>query len=116
MRFLVDECAGPYLGEWLASQGNEVFSIYEEASSIDDESILGKAYAENWILITFDKDFGDMAYLQRRPHRGVALLRLEDQRPANAINAVRGLLESHPHQLPDEFVVVPEGHVRFAGI
>lgn len=59
MRFLVDECTGPTVARWLQAKGHEVFSIYEEARGIDDESIVGKAFAENWILITNDKGFGD---------------------------------------------------------
>jgi predicted nuclease of predicted toxin-antitoxin system len=57
MRFLVDENAGVVVARWLRSQGHEVFSVYEEARGSDDETILQKAFDENWILITSDKDF-----------------------------------------------------------
>ncbi|RMD93201.1 MAG: hypothetical protein D6813_04480 [Calditrichaeota bacterium] len=62
MRFLVDECTGPAVAEWLRGQGYEVFSVYDEARGMDDEAIIQKAVAENWILITNDKDFEEKIY------------------------------------------------------
>ncbi len=36
MRFLVDECTGPKVAQWLRDQGHEVFSVYDEARGLDD--------------------------------------------------------------------------------
>ncbi len=80
MRFLVDECTGPAVAEWLRKQGHEVFSVYDEGRGLDDETIIQKALAENWILITNDKDFGEKIYREGRSHRGVILLRLDVER------------------------------------
>src|SRR5215203_1074565 len=66
MRFLVDECTGPRVAAWLDSQGHEVFSIFDEARGIEDDAVIQKAYDENWILITNDKDFGEKVYRERR--------------------------------------------------
>lgn len=60
MRFLVDECTGPAVARWLRSESHEVFSVCDEARGMTDEDVLTKAYSENWILITNDKDFGEM--------------------------------------------------------
>ena len=49
MRFLVDECTGPAVAEWLREERHEVFSVYEEARGMDDTVIIQKAFAENWI-------------------------------------------------------------------
>ena len=69
MRFLVDECTGPKVAEWLHSQGHEIFSVFDEARGIEDDEVIQKAYAESWILITNDKGFGEKVYRERRPHR-----------------------------------------------
>ena len=114
MRLLVDECTGPAVARWLREQGYEVFSVYEEARSLDDDAILRKAFDENWVLITNDKDFGEKVYRERRPHKGVVLLRLEDERNANKIAILGRLLVNHANQLADNFVVVTETQVRFA--
>jgi predicted nuclease of predicted toxin-antitoxin system len=92
MRFLVDECTGPIVARWLRQQDHEVFSVYEEARGMKDEQIIQKAFDEHWILITNDKDFGEKVYRERHPHRGVVLLRLEDERASVKIDVVRQLL------------------------
>ena len=70
MRFLVDECTGPSVARWLQDQDHEVFSVFDEARGVDDDTILQEALEERWILITDDKDFGDRVYRDGRVHRG----------------------------------------------
>jgi len=114
MRFLVDECTGPAVAHWLREHKHEVFSVYEQARGMEDDDIIQKAFAENWILITNDKGFGEKVYRERRPHRGVVFLRLEDERTTNKIIAIRQLLGGYADQLADHFVVVTETRIRFA--
>ena len=112
MRFLVDECTGPKVADWLRANGHEVFSVYQQARGMEDNDIIQKAFEENWILITNDKDFGEKAYREKRPHRGLVLLRLRDERASNKIDVLRRLLETHANRLTDSFVVVSETQVR----
>ncbi len=114
MRFLVDESTGPSVARWLEGEGHEVFSVYDEARGINDGDVIEKAFAGNWILITNDKDFGEKVYREQRPHKGIILLRLEDERSANKIETIRRLLEKYPDRLANNFVVVTETRVRFA--
>ena len=114
MRFLVDECTGPAVGRWLRQHGHEVLSVYEEARGADDEDVVRKAFAENRILITNDKDFGEKVYRLKRPHRGIVLLRLDDETTRNKINALERLLNAFGAELADRFVVVTDTQVRFA--
>lgn len=114
MRFIVDECTGPAVAKWLRGQGHEVFSVYDEIPGLDDDAIIQKAFAENWILITNDKDFGAKIYREGQPHRGVVLLRLDDERTAAKIEVLWRLLRSYSDRLSDHFVVVTKTKVRFA--
>ena len=114
MRFLVDECTGPQVAEWLQSQGHEIFSVFDESRGIEDDEVIQKAYTENWILITNDKDFGEKVYRERRPHRGVIFMRLEDEGAVNKIEVLRRLLEGYADKLADRVVVVTDPRVRFA--
>jgi len=115
MRFVVDECTGPAVARWLREHEHDVFSVYEEARGMDDRDVVQKAFAENRILITNDKDFGERIYREHRPHRGVVLLQLENERAAVKIDVVRQLLASYADRLADQYVVVTETRVRFAG-
>lgn len=113
MRFLVDECTGAMVARWLRDQGYEVFSVYDEARGISDDDVLQKAFVENWILITNDKDFGEKIFREGNPHRGVIFLRLENERATNKIEKLQLLLENYADRLPEQFVVVTENKVRF---
>ena len=59
MRFLVDECTGPVVARWLSSRSHDVFSVFDDARGMTDDEVLAKAIAEQRILITNDKDFGE---------------------------------------------------------
>jgi predicted nuclease of predicted toxin-antitoxin system len=115
MRFLVDECTGPVVARWLRVQRHDVFSVYEDARGLDDDEVLRRANDEDRILITNDKDFGELIFRERRPHKGVVLLRLDDERAASKVAAVRRLLAAHADQLAGRFVVVTGSAVRIAG-
>ena len=65
---------GPKVATWLRGEGHEVFSVFDEARGIEDDEVIQKAYDENWILITNDKDFGEKVYRSRQPHRGIIFM------------------------------------------
>ncbi len=70
---------------WLRELQHDVVSVYHEARGLDDDRVLQRAIAEDRILITNDKDFGEMIFREGKFHQGIVLLRLEDERPSNKI-------------------------------
>ncbi len=115
MRFLVDECIGSKVAQWLRGENHEVFSVFDEARGMTDDEVLTKASDENWILITNDKDFGEMIFRERRVHHGIIFMRLDDERAVNKILVLEKLLENYAEKLPEQFVTVTETKVRIAG-
>lgn len=81
---------------------------------MDDDDVIQKAFTEDRILITNDKDFGQKVYRERRPHKGVVLLRLDDERASSKIGTIRRLLDRYSERLVGAFAVVTETRVRFA--
>jgi predicted nuclease of predicted toxin-antitoxin system len=114
MRFIVDECTGPAVAQWLRDQGHEVISVFEDCRGIEDGEIIKKALSEKSILITNDKDFGEKVFREGKLHHGVILMRLSDERSAAKISVLRRLLTNHAPTLPDNFVVVTEEGLRIA--
>jgi predicted nuclease of predicted toxin-antitoxin system len=51
MRFVVDESTEPSVARWLAGQGHDVFSVYDEARGMADEAVLRKALDDDRILV-----------------------------------------------------------------
>jgi len=77
MDFLLDEDVYHVTGEFLNDKGHSVkrpkdYSI----SGAADDAILEKAREENKILLTRDKDFGALVFLEQRATNGVILLRI----------------------------------------
>ncbi|HII94613.1 MAG TPA: DUF5615 family PIN-like protein [Candidatus Methanofastidiosum sp.] len=116
MKFIVDECTGPKVARWLRSLNHEVLSVHDEAKGADDETIIDKANRENFILITNDKDFGELIFKFNREHKGVILLRLKNERPENKIYVLSQLLESYSEKLANNFIVVTEKNVKIIEI
>jgi predicted nuclease of predicted toxin-antitoxin system len=114
MRFLVDECTGPAVAQWLRGAHHDVFSVFEQGRGMDDDEVIRRAFAENRILVTNDKDFGEKVYRDRHPHRGIVLLRPDNECAENKIAVMQRLLNNHADRLADQFVVVTETTVRFA--
>ena len=112
MRFLVDECTGPAVAQWPNEQHHDVLSVHEMFRGATDDHVLEKAVSENRILVTNDKDFGELIIQGHRPHSGVILLRLANEVPANKIVALQRLLEQYSDQIEGNFVVVTELAVR----
>jgi predicted nuclease of predicted toxin-antitoxin system len=112
MKFIVDENAGPNVAKWLVANGFEAFSVYDETPGISDEEILKKAFDEGFIVITSDKDFGELVFRDNLPHKGIVLMRLVNESAPNKIRVLQSLLEQLPKQLPDKFVVLTESGVR----
>lgn len=90
MRFFIDECTGPAVARWLRQNQHEVFSVYEEARGMQDDEIIQKAFVENRILITNDKDFGEKVYRDRFINVFVAEAALVEYGPSMQPNLYRG--------------------------
>lgn len=77
MRLLLDESADARLIPYLRTQGHDVRAIaVDYPAGLADQHVLTIAHDEKRILITHDRDFGELVVAQRLPHSGVILLRL----------------------------------------
>ncbi len=112
MKFLVDECVGPTVAHWLKKNDYDAMSIYDDSIGIDDYSVLKKALLESRVLITCDKDFGEMIFKNKMQHCGIVFLRLIDERPSKKISVLDSLLKNYANELFGNFVVVTESIVR----
>jgi len=64
MRFLVDVCAGKELADWLREQGHDVKEVWKRDPRMTDDKILNLAKAEGRVIVTVDKDFGELVVVQ----------------------------------------------------
>jgi predicted nuclease of predicted toxin-antitoxin system len=112
MKFLIDECTGTTVANWFVSQGYEVFSVFDSWRGATDDELLSKAFTENYILVTMDKDFGEMIFRYQKPHKGIIFLRCEPNNFKKRIEVLTDLLANYSDKLPLNFVVVTNENVR----
>lgn len=84
MKVLLDSCVWGGAKETLLAAGHEVEWTGDWPQDPGDEQILNAAFNAGQVLITLDKDFGELAVVKGRQHRGIARLvniRSADQGP-----------------------------------
>jgi len=76
-----------------------------------DEEILQRAHQESRVLVTLDKDFGELAIVQRRPHSGI--LRVVALSTAQQVDVCLAVLTRYAPQLEAGAIVTAEaGRIR----
>lgn len=78
-----------------------------------DSEILKIARREKRILITNDKDFGELVFLQKQLAAGVILFRIKGQQVSEKVRYAQILLENYRGKLAGHFVVVADKKIRF---
>jgi predicted nuclease of predicted toxin-antitoxin system len=110
-RFILDENVEVRLGRALKALSYDVTAVAEDyPASLADHEILALAVAEDRILITNDRDFGDLIFHHGHAHRGVIYFRLPlDSTAVEKVERLLQLLNSHHDQLDRFLVVTPRG-------
>ena len=91
----------------LRAEGHQVIHIAEIAPAITDIEVLKVAIQEDSLLITYDKDFGDLIFYRRYQSRGVILLRLpETLSSLEKADIVADVINEKREELFQSFTVV----------
>ena len=110
MKFLIDVCAGLQVADFLRDRDIDVIEAFKIDPHLSDVNILRLAVAEKRVIITIDKDFGDLVFNQGYDHCGV--IRLADDIPENKVAQIKILLENYASSLENNFVVSKGGKIR----
>jgi len=95
MKLLAYESVDRPIVEYLRQEGHDVEFIAEIAPGIADPEVLARAWQAGVILLTADKDFGELVYRQRLPHAGVLLLRFAGLSEEEKCQQVADVLQNH---------------------
>ncbi len=112
LKFLVDVGVGRKVEKWLLSHGYDIKCARNVDPRMLDKEILKIAVAEKRMVITMDKDFGELVYNSGLPHAGVLLLRLEDAKSNEKVKIVEKILEKYSDKLLNRFCVFKDGKLR----
>jgi predicted nuclease of predicted toxin-antitoxin system len=112
MKFLADEGVDKPIVMALRIAGFDVDYILEIAPGSDDEFVLNHAFIQKQILITQDKDFGELVFRLRQPHHGIILIRLDGYRPKLKGELVSKLILKYTSELSNNFSVIQPNVIR----
>lgn len=117
MKLLLDENLGRSVARELRKQGHDILAIGDEFAGVIDSAVLAKARHDKRVLITRDKDFGELAFKVGQAHCGVILLRLIDEQAGNTLRVIENVLLWLGKRKGSFFVVATDSEfrVRIAG-
>ncbi len=112
MRFLLDVCVSSRsLTSFLQTEGHDVVSALSIDPKSTDEELLRIAFQDDRILITEDKDFGELVFVQRLPHGPI--VRVVELSVEQQIHAIADLLSQHSDTLKGPMIVtLTHGRIR----
>jgi predicted nuclease of predicted toxin-antitoxin system len=112
LRILADESVEGEVVARLRGEGHDVAYIPEASAGVGDDEVLARANAEGRVLLTEDKDFGDLAFFYGNRSLGVVLLRAHGADVEAKASLVAEVLETQEDELtkdPPHFVVLRWG-------
>ena len=112
MKFLADEGIDRSIVIGLRLLNFDVYYVIDEVRSLEDDILLKIAFDEKRILITKDKDFGELVYRLKKAHFGIILLRLEGYTSQERTDIVCPLILKYSDQLYNAFTVIQRGIIR----
>jgi predicted nuclease of predicted toxin-antitoxin system len=111
LKLLLDKCLSPRTLRALDAAGHNVVWVGDWNSDPGDATILETARREQRVLITLDKDFGELAVAFGQPHCGI--VRLVDIHPRNQASACESILARHGGELATGAIVtMARGRIR----
>lgn len=112
MRILADENMPGDAVTALREREHDVAWMRADAPGSSDVQVIGRAQAENRMLVTFDKDFGELAFRSRLPASGgIVLFRISASSSVHIAHVVVAALESRA-DWADHFAVVEDDRIR----
>lgn len=112
LNFLVDVSAGLSVTIFLRSEGYDAISVQEINPRMKDEEIIRLAVRDKRIIVTMDKDFGELVYRCLMNHSGILLLRLDNEKSSEKQRILKYILQYHKSHLHENFCVFHNDKIR----
>jgi len=112
VRWVADECVAAPLVASLRLLGHDVLYVAEAAAGLNDVDVIALATREKRILLTEDKDFGDLVFRRERKVPGLVLLRIASENTSLKIERLATAIERYGDGLFDRYLVIEERRFR----
>ncbi len=112
MNFVADEGVDQQIVMALREKGYNVLYIAELTAGATDDLVLQLANEQSRILMTRDKDFGELVYRDKKVHSGIILNRLYTLKSDKKAELVTKIIEEFGEELIGSFTVIQPGKIR----
>ena len=113
MIFVLDANISKLTADYLSARfPYDFISIQKTNPHLTDEDILSLAVNEDAIVITADKDFGEMVFRQKMPHKGILLIRSGAENYKELQLIIEHIIQYHGESLKNKFVVYQHHKIR----
>lgn len=116
MKFLADENVEKPIVDFLRLKGVDVAYVAEQCPGCSDDKVFALARDQNRILITNDRDFGEIAFRRKEISFGIVLMRFSSESMKKKMEVLKHLLRHHSKKLAYHFTVVTESQIRIRPI
>jgi predicted nuclease of predicted toxin-antitoxin system len=116
MRFLADESCDSIIIKTLREAGHDVLAVAEITPRAEDSEVISLAHTEKRILLTEDKDFGQLVFAHREKSLGVLFLRYPFPARTQIARDVSELIMHQAEKLIGCFVTIQPGRIRISHI
>ena len=116
MNFLADESVDRQIVDALREDDHAVLYVTEMDPGISDDEVLDKAKKGSAILITADKDFGELVFRQQRITMGVVLVRMAGLLPSKKAEIASTMIKKHLDAIQNAFSVISPNTIRIRRI
>ena len=113
LKFLVDVGVGRKVEEYLLEKKYDTKAVRSLDQSMPDQEIIRLAALEKRIVITMDKDFGELVYHSGLDHCGILLLRLEDATGSEKQLVIAKIVAKYADNMKNNFCVYQNKKFRF---
>ena len=112
MRWLADECVSAALVARLRHAGHDVVYLTDFVPGATDTQVLQRARDEHRLLLTLDKDFGDLVFRANQAVPGLVLVRIDPDRELLIWDRLRIAIESFGNRLLGRYLVIDPARFR----
>jgi predicted nuclease of predicted toxin-antitoxin system len=112
VRWLIDECVDAALVALLRESGHDSVYMSDVAPRATDVEVMNRAHRESRLLLTEDKDFGDLVFRQARPVPGIVLLRIDSARRAHKGARLLAAIDRFGDNLLGRYTVIEDARFR----
>lgn len=110
MRFLIDVNIEKPIIQALITDGHDIKLVYEIDPTLEDLKIVELANKEKRVILTNDKDFGELVFNSKIDTTGVILFRLGNDKNTK-IERLRQFLSEHTEEISKSFVVIKKNKI-----